>query len=307
MDLTKMECFLSVVRNQNYTLAAEQVCLSQSSVSKHILQMEKELGVSLLDRNTNHTRKVTLTEAGKDIFGDVEAIWETYQGILEKLSKYKEKQVLRIGSVDHLQKVGVMAPIAEFMTEHSEIQVEFEEADTITLLDLLLKRQIDVAFIAHIYYSGLGNLRDFPLEKYQRHTLVKDHYYLAVNKNHRLAGFKNVEWKDLNEENLILLDKSFSSNAIIRSALESYGCTGRIAFETNGTDSIWGMILANYGVALLSKKVIQQMKGVVAVSMKKPIHRDTVLLKPNSATAAGKCFWRFFLSQQEGENGAGKS
>lgn len=65
MDLTKIECFLSVVENQNFSLAAEQISLSQSSVSKHILQMERELGVQLLERNSQHTRKVVLTEAGR--------------------------------------------------------------------------------------------------------------------------------------------------------------------------------------------------------------------------------------------------
>lgn len=298
MDLTKIECFLSVVENQNFSLAAEQISLSQSSVSKHILQMERELGVQLLERNSQHTRKVVLTEAGREIYDDMKTIWGSWQDILSRLEKYQTSQALRIGGVDHLQKVGAMAPITAFMREHPEIHVEFEEKDTRTLLEMLQKKEIDVAFIAHIYYSGRGNLADFPLERYFSTTLVRDHYYLAVNKNHRLAGYKNVEWRDLDGENLIILDHSFSSNRIIKETMQAHGCQAKIAFETNGTDSIWGMILENYGVALLSRKVIRQMKGVVAVSMRDPIHRDTVLLEPKTAGRTEACFHQFFTSYQ---------
>ena len=76
MDLTRLECFCKVVKTQNYYTAAEELNLSQSSVSKHILQMEKELGVQLLNRNTNHTRKVTLTPAGEAVYEDICKILE---------------------------------------------------------------------------------------------------------------------------------------------------------------------------------------------------------------------------------------
>lgn len=301
MDLTKLECFLSVVQNQNYSLAAEQISLSQSSVSKHILQMEKELGVKLLERNANHSRKVELTEAGREVCADFEKIWDIWREIQYKLERYQEKPVLRIGSVDHLQEVGAMTPIVAFMREHPEIQVVFEETDTLTLLERLKKREIDTAVIAHIYspFSKAGNLSDFPLECYRYHTVVRDYYYLAVSRSHRLAGYKNIDWKDLDSESLILLDKSFSSNRIIRDALKHYGCRANIAFETNGVDSIWGLIQENYGVALLSRKVIQHLKGVVAVSMKEPIHRDTTLLTAKESDKASRCFWDFFVSYQK--------
>ena len=304
MDFIKLECFKSVVDHQNYSLAAEELNLSQSSVSKHILQMEKELGVQLLERNTNHTRKVTLTEAGQAIIGDIEQLLKIYGEIEGKLARYQPRKEIRIGSVNHLQKVGGMAPIIAFMREYPEYHVSFEESDTLTLLSMLTKKEIDVAITAHIYttYAKQGNLAGFPVTDYRTYTIAKDHYYLAVNRDHPLAARKQVDWSDLDSENLIILDKTFSSNRIIREALEQYHCRANISFETNGTDSIWGMILENYGVALLSRKVIRQMKGVVAVSMKRPINRDTVMLCPKQVSGPMEKFWEFFLNYEEDKN-----
>ena len=62
-------------------MAAEKISLSQSSVSKHVLQMERVLGVRLLERNAH---QVTLTDAGKAVFKDMEDLWNTYQEMLER-------------------------------------------------------------------------------------------------------------------------------------------------------------------------------------------------------------------------------
>ena len=295
MDMIKLECFCTVVRTQNYYTAAEELNMTQSSVSKHILQMEKELGVQLLNRNTNHTRRVTLTPAGEEIYRDAGRILETWRDIQEKLAAWRKESRIQIGCVNHLQKVGGMAPIISFMKEYPDIPLAMEENGTNELLAQLQKKEIDIAIIAHIYgdFSPEGNLQNFPVKGFRRLCMARDDYSLAVNKEHPLAAYKQADWKDLAGEKLIILDKSFSSNHIIREALAFYHCPVEIAFETNGVDNIWGMILENYGVSLLSHKVIRQMQGVVPVRMKSPIHRDTVMLVPEKTTAAVRKFADF--------------
>ena len=56
MDIDQLKYFVSVVKYNSFTLASEQLCISQSSLSKHIKAMENELGISLLDRSTRNVR-----------------------------------------------------------------------------------------------------------------------------------------------------------------------------------------------------------------------------------------------------------
>lgn len=65
MEIQQLKFFLEVVRYKHFTIAASELCISQSSLFKHIKALEKELGVKLLDRST---RNVKLTEAGSEFF-----------------------------------------------------------------------------------------------------------------------------------------------------------------------------------------------------------------------------------------------
>ena len=64
MELEYLYEFTVIARLESFSRAAEELCISQSSLSKHVLSLERELGVSLLQRNS---RQVTLTPAGAKI------------------------------------------------------------------------------------------------------------------------------------------------------------------------------------------------------------------------------------------------
>src|SRR5437899_5958275 len=65
MDLNRTTTFVRVVEAGGFTRAAEAIGLPPSSVSRSVAKLERELGVTLLERTT---RKVALTEAGKAFF-----------------------------------------------------------------------------------------------------------------------------------------------------------------------------------------------------------------------------------------------
>ena len=65
MFLRQIEYFQSVVRNNNFTLAAEEHHISQSAISQQIKALEDELGVELLVRKN---RRFELTEAGEHFY-----------------------------------------------------------------------------------------------------------------------------------------------------------------------------------------------------------------------------------------------
>ena len=62
MEIRQVEYFLSIVKTGSFSEAADEHFISQSSLSKNIIALEKELGVSLFDRSK---RKVFLTDAGE--------------------------------------------------------------------------------------------------------------------------------------------------------------------------------------------------------------------------------------------------
>ncbi len=71
MDLKQLECFVAVARHEHFTRAAEALHLTQSAVSQHVLRLEAELGVRLLERTS---RGATPTPAGVELLARAETI-----------------------------------------------------------------------------------------------------------------------------------------------------------------------------------------------------------------------------------------
>ena len=65
MDLRALRYFIETVRHNSFTLAAEQLCVTQSTVSKMLRQLEEEVGQPLLLRDG---RRLRLTDAGRVVF-----------------------------------------------------------------------------------------------------------------------------------------------------------------------------------------------------------------------------------------------
>lgn len=84
MNRQQIKIFLSVAACRNFSVAAEQLYLSQSVVSYHVRTLEKEIGFSLFDRNTHG---VELTPAGTAFYKSMTMIETQYEDALDKARK----------------------------------------------------------------------------------------------------------------------------------------------------------------------------------------------------------------------------
>ena len=85
MDLRKLEAFLTVANTGKYTDAADKLFISQSSLSKQMAQMERELGVKLFKKTRNG---VELTQAGFDFYSYVRKMLPEYHRAVDRLQMY---------------------------------------------------------------------------------------------------------------------------------------------------------------------------------------------------------------------------
>ncbi len=294
MDLFQLKCFLSIVRYGSFTEASYEVALSQSALSKHISKLEDELKVKLFDRSKRQTE---LTSAGQEFVPYAQSILNSYEQACTAMKKYAVGGVLHIGSVEHMGRVGLTAPIASFLNlfPEGEVEIEIEKGDTVTLMNQLGARKIDMAFIAYITSArkDISNLDGFDLTPYHRYQLVADDYHLVVSRNHPLAGQELVSWEQLAGEKLVILDKSYSLNSLLRHSFQQMGITPHIAFECDQVDTILGLVEENFGVTMLSKRIAMARYDVVPVPMEFPLSRNTVLVVSRELEQKRKLVQRF--------------
>jgi DNA-binding transcriptional LysR family regulator len=144
MNSLEIEAFLAILQHGNLTEAAKDLFISQSTLSHRLSELEKEVGVRLIDRKRGGNTLV-LTDCGKEFLATAKR-WEGLVQETERL-KYKTKAVkLSIGTVDTFHAF-VFPPLYKVLSEHMpKISINLRTYNSTELYSLIDRGELDVAF-----------------------------------------------------------------------------------------------------------------------------------------------------------------
>ena len=153
MDFKQIEAFVNVVRYKSFSKAADATFFTQPTISTHIRNLEKELGVKLLDRKS---RVVEMTPQGSKFYKyAVEMInaraqaFEALSNLDENIGGILEIQTSSIPGVTFLPDL-----LAGFRKEHREVQYYVSMSDTQTVVDNISDRIGEIGFTGEDVTSG---------------------------------------------------------------------------------------------------------------------------------------------------------
>jgi DNA-binding transcriptional LysR family regulator len=161
MNTLGIEAFLAVIRHGSLTEAANSLFLSQSTLSHRLAELEREVGMSLIERGRG-LRSLTLTEHGKE-FLVIAKRWEDLVQDTKRIQSRTENLTLSVGAVDTIHTF-VLPPLYQALREYIPdmsiritthnstelyLQVDSGEIDVaFTLLDLPMKNIVVQKFYA---------------------------------------------------------------------------------------------------------------------------------------------------------------
>lgn len=194
---TGKEYVYEVYKERSFTKAAQNLFISQPSLSARIKKIENELGAPLFDRST---APLKLTDVGETYISSIEQIMEIEQRMTSYLNNIRS---LKTGSISigtsTLFAAYVLPPlITEFKKKYPEIHIQVIEGNTISLEDMIEKNDLD--FVIDNY-------------QYDRHLYSKQLY---GEENILLAVPKNLPVNDK------LKDYQLPYESIIRQDYDSY-------------------------------------------------------------------------------------
>ena len=101
MDIRKLKYFVTLVRHRNFTSAANDLFITQPTLSQQIKALEKELEVKLFDRSDG----ISLTEAGELLYPEAVKLIEQDQKCMDVISKYiaRQNQTISIATMGALE------------------------------------------------------------------------------------------------------------------------------------------------------------------------------------------------------------
>jgi DNA-binding transcriptional LysR family regulator len=194
LDLRRLAVFREVAERASFSAAALALEYTQSVVSHHVAELERELGVTLLERQK---RPVRLTPAGERLHAHAATILgaaRTAEADLRAVAGL-EAGALRIGAFLTACASFVPAAIGAFAAEHPGVEVRLDQLEPPASLPRLITGELDVAVV----FVEPGE----PLEvdpRLERVELAEDPYRIALPPGHRLARRRQVPIADLRDE-----------------------------------------------------------------------------------------------------------
>lgn len=286
MEIKQVQYFLSIVETGSFSAAADNLFISQSSLSKQIIALEKSLDVQLFDRSK---RKVSLTEAGKAFEKHAQTFYDLYKSMLVDIGEFrKTSPEISIAAIPVIAQYGITTYIAKFRAAYPDIKLVLEEREASTVLPALLQNKYDLAFA-----------RDYGVDTNQFSILevVTDKLIVAVSKNHPLAEHASVALSELSNENFIMFNKGTLVYELALNACQSAGFEPRVFYSSLRGASIIGLVASNSGVALMMEKVLNYYRrpDVVAIPLTETFTSKIVITysKEKKLSKSTKMFIRF--------------
>ncbi len=201
MDIRVLQYFLSVAREENITRAAQSLHISQPSLSKQLMDLERELGKTLLIRGK---RKVTLTEDGVLLRKRADEIVTLFEKT-EREMTVDGRKISGIVSVGGSPTITILNTAANIRENYPDISFNFYSSDAIDVAERLEHGTLDFAVL----------LEPVDAVKYDYISLPdSSRWGLLVPKNSRIAERESVQKEDILSVPLILHRRSGLQNLI---------------------------------------------------------------------------------------------
>lgn len=239
VTLHQLRIFLAVVDARHFRIAAERLHLTQPAVSRHIAELERQLGTRLFDRNT---RAVTITAAGERLAGALDRLLDELDTVLAQTRSESE------GLHGTVRVAAGPTPSAELMPQciarcacnFPDINLLSRDRIQVEVIDAVRAGEVDFGLAIDPPHS-----RELYIE-----TILHDPFVLVCHRDHPLARLRRVPWQRLAGEALVLLDHSSGSRRLIDAALAERGIEVRIVQQTGHTHTAFRMVEAGLGSSI---------------------------------------------------------
>lgn len=146
MEFRELNAFVAVVEEGGMSAAARRLHVSQSALSQTVNALERELGVTLLQRTSTGVRS---TEAGTVLLAEARAILARYHQALRTMSAHRNGpgEVIRLGIPLELAPHVLPAALANFAVESPHVRVVPQHFSTAAQLNALRNNQLDVGLV----------------------------------------------------------------------------------------------------------------------------------------------------------------
>ena len=252
MEFKQIQCFVAAAETLNFTTAAERMYLSQPSLSRHIQNLEDELGLQLFIRDRKH---VTLTPSGPHLLPVAREICAASARFLVSAKNLLEgdRGFLKVGYQGSARVV--LSPILDrFFKHYPNVQVSVEELGARQLIQHLSTGGLDLG----IAYSLIREGSPYSGELLSR-TIFVDQMALFLGKGALqgyIAGGQELRLRDFSRETFLQISRIENPSyfELLQTLYRQRNFYPANLMETNRLETLMTLVQLEHGVSLLPEK-----------------------------------------------------
>ena len=242
ISIRQLEVFVATAEYCSFTKAAEDLHLTQSTVSMHIRTLEEVLGACLIEQGAR--KKVILTEEGKRVYSMAKDILSRVDALQERRTDGGE-ELLRIGTSTVPAQYLLPKLLSGFLKKHSRVKYILRRGDSEHILECIQKGEVRIGLTG--YRNGDRSLI------FQE--IARDHLVLITENSeaYRAMQAAGNTGKDLLDRPMIAREESSGTQHAADAFLQKLGVTEpNIVARMDNPESIKMSVAEGIGVSLIS-------------------------------------------------------
>jgi DNA-binding transcriptional LysR family regulator len=243
MDLRQLASLVAVAETGTFSAAATKLHTVQSNVSTHVARLERELGVTLVDRSAGR-----LTGEGEVVVARARRVQSELEALAADVASLRDEVagLVRLGVIGTTAR-WLMPPLLTAVAErHPKVRILTLEANTTALLPQLVAGSLDM---------GLVNLPAIDPDVVVE-PLFEEELILVVPPDHPLLAAPRVGIRELAEHELLLTPPGTSIRVLLDAAAEAEGVQLRPKAELDGLRLIASLCFEGFGAGVLPTTAI---------------------------------------------------
>lgn len=287
METNKLKTFVNLAQTLSFSKTAENLYITQSSVSKQIHSLEKELQVILFNRNNKH---VELSQAGQIILPNAQAILREEKKLTKNLQQLElqRKETIKMAAVPTFSTYAPFDFITQYMKSHPEIDFQLKEVETSQMAAMLTDGKADLAFVRSLKKRRASNAI----------LTRKEKFALCVAEDDPKTRRKQINLNEIQGESFIMLAQNSMLYQPVVDLCHQAGFEPNIVFTSDRISSIMEMIRNHQGVSILMDPSVN-IPGVKFIPVRPTTISYLYLIKPkhkNYSQAMTK-LWQYLKRQ----------
>ncbi|MDR3564611.1 MAG: LysR family transcriptional regulator [Negativicutes bacterium] len=301
MEIHQLQYVVEVANQRHFTRAADEISVSQSSLSQQINKLEDELGIKLFNRTT---RSVVPTSAGSEFIIYARKILAEIETAKQSMQAHAglTKGTINIGAITTLESIGFVPLITAFHNAYPGLYLNIHQDGSRRLTELLRLSEINVALLTPPVNEDIDDIYFFPL--------ADDEFVLVTANSHPLAKKGTINLAEAADESFIFPSPDQSIYNIYFQACRDAGFIPKIVCQSSHSETSLALVGVGMGIgffpydtlrssALYGLTSVGSLYGLSIVRLARKIKKHIALaLSKNSPNPpAVKAFCDFVLDR----------